>query len=608
MKFLQQKNTRTEDLMLVNIIYNYPMKETEWKDSIDVIYKDLSTGEKVLEHIMEPGMDIYMTKPEYRNYDYNKFVLPIDQVEKVNVSCKSVEKDIARLAGGRYAEYYKAMAQTGNKKMTKNLHKYKYVMASDYDPESYYRIQWGLEYDNNSTKKITKLYSDIEVDGINYVGVPTDGTCPINAITILDEETKISYTFALRNEKNNQIYELEENIESFYKECHELFDEFYGEWEYKLLFYDEKHEIQMIKDYFKLIHRLKRDFIMFWNMHYDANYFINRIRELGENPAEIMCHPDFPVKRCSYYADKKNFAVKNKKDSFTVSDYTVWYDQMLLYAQIRKGQSELGSVKLNIVGKNEIGEAKIDYSEEANIKTLPYVDYKKFLIYNIKDCLLQYGIERKTSDLDNLYTRSLMNYVAYKKVFSQTALLRNRAYVNYLHQGYIVGNNVNMDYDKSWDSDDKDDDEDDSFSGALVGDPELNSDKNGMTVMGKKTKYVRKYVVDFDYSSLYPSIKITHNIGPHTLVGKISLKEKVYDRYTEYDMGANKDKKYQYDAGKDFIENMLCNNPIMTGVRWFNLPNMTEILEKVAYKFGRDDAKKIIPEENIYRRGVNNGQ
>lgn len=271
MKFLQQKNTRTEDLMLVNIIYNYPMKETEWKDSIDVIYKDLSTGEKVLEHIVEPGMDIYMTKPEYRNYDYNKFVLPIDQVEKVNVSCKSVEKDIARLAGGRYAEYYKAMAQTGNKKMTKNLHKYKYVMASDYDPESYYRIQWGLEYDNNSTKKITKLYSDIEVDGINYVGVPTDGTCPINAITILDEETKISYTFALRNEKNNQIYELEENIESFYKECHELFDEFYGEWEYKLLFYDEKHEIQMIKDYFKLIHRLKRDFIMFWNMHYDAN-------------------------------------------------------------------------------------------------------------------------------------------------------------------------------------------------------------------------------------------------------------------------------------------------------------------------------------------------
>lgn len=602
MRFLKQKNTRTEDLMLINIIYNYPMKETDWSDSIDVIYKDLSTGEKVLEHIMNPEMEVYFTKPEYRNYDYNKFVLPIDQVEPVRITCKSTEKDIAKEAGGKYAQYYIACVQAKNKRATKNLHKYKYVMASDYDPESYYRIQWGLEYDNNSAKKITKIYSDIEVDGYGYVGVPTDGICPINAITLLDEETKISYTFALRNEKNPQIAELEDNLTGFYDECHELFDEFYGEWEYKVLFYDEKDEIKMLKDYFTLVHKLKRDFIMFWNMSYDANYFMNRIKELGENPADIICHPDFPVKRCSYYADRKNFAVKLKKDSFTVSDYTVWIDQMLLYAQIRKGQSELGSVKLNIVGKNEIGEAKIDYSEEANIKTLPYVDYKKFLIYNIKDCLLQFGIERKTSDLDNLYTRSLMNYVAYKKVFSQTALLRNRAYVNYLKQGYIVGNNVNVDYDRGWEEDEKEDDDDDSFAGALVGDPVLNSDKNGMTIMGKKTKYVRKYVVDFDYSALYPSIKITHNIGPHTLVGKIHLKEKVYDRYTEYEMGGNKDKKYQYDSGKDFIENYLCCNPIMTGVRWFNLPNMMELIEKAAYKFGKDDAVKITPEANIYRR------
>ena len=35
-----------------------------------------------------------------------------------------------------------------------------------------------------------------------------------------------------------------------------------------------------------------------------------------------------------------------------------------------------------------------------------------------------------------------------------------------------------------------------------VGDPLLNSDKNGMVVNGVKNKYVRKYVIDFDYSSL----------------------------------------------------------------------------------------------------------
>ena len=163
---------------------------------------------------------------------------------------------------------------------------------------------------------------------------------------------------------------------------------------------------------------------------------------------------------------------------------------MLVYAQIRKGQSELGSVKLNIIGKKELNEEKLDYSEEANIKTLPYVNYKKFLLYNIKDVLLQYGIERKTSDIDNLYTRSIMNSVPYKKVFSQTALLRNRCYVDYLKQGYIIGNNINIDYERDWDAED-DEEEDDKFAGALVGNPILNSEKNGMVVAGKKNKYVR---------------------------------------------------------------------------------------------------------------------
>lgn len=598
MKFLKQKHTKTEDLMLVNVLYNYASPETEWKDSIDIIYKDLSNGMKYVEHIEEPEMDIYMTKPEYRNYDYNKFVLPLDQVEKVRVTCKGVTKDIAKMAGGKYAQFYRQCQETRNRRATKNLHKYRYVMASDYDPESYYRIHWGIEYSNDTQKKITKLYSDIEVDGINHPGFVTGGVAPINAIALLDEKTKKCYSFLLRNDKNPQIAELENNIDDLKKECKELFEDFYGEWDYNFLFYDEKDEIVMLKDYFRLIHSLKRDFLLFWNMNYDANYFMDRIKELGYSPADLMCHPDFKVKKCSYYADKRNFTASLKKDSFTVSDYTTWIDQMLVYAQIRKGQSELGSVRLNKVGQSEIGEAKIDYSEEANIKTLPYVDYKKFVIYNIKDTLLQYGIERKTSDIDNLYVRSLRNYVPYKKVFSQTALLRNRAYVDYLKQGYIVGNNINMDYNKGWDDDD-DKDEDDEFSGALVGDPLLNSNKNGLTILGHKTPFVRKYVVDFDYSALYPSIKITHNIGPHTLVGKIHLKEKVYDRYTYFEM--NNKKGDVYDSGKDFIENILCDNPVMTGVRWFNLPNMMEIMEMCADRFGIEH-DKLIPEENNYRR------
>ena len=90
-------------------------------------------------------------------------------------------------------------------------------------------------------------------------------------------------------------------------------------------------------------------------------------------------------------------------------------------------------------------------------------------------------------------------------------------------------------------------------------------------------------------------------MAPHTLVGKIKLKEKVYDRYTAFEM--NNEKGDMYDSGKDFVENMLCQNPVMTGVRWFNLPNTMEILEKVAVQFGKDSSK-LIPEKNVYRREV----
>lgn len=465
MEFLQLKETKKDSVMLLNIIYNQPSPQTNWMDSLDIIYKDLDTGKKHLETIINPNMQIYMTKPEYQNYEHPKYVLPVEQCELKTVSCKYATRDIAKLVGGKYEAYYRECAQTKNRKAMKNLHKHRYIMASDYDPESYYRIQFGLHYMNEKPKPITKLYSDIEVDGIDIEGFVSDGVAPINAITLIDETTRKCYTFALRNEKNEQIQELENNLDEFKKECHSMFDESYGEFEYNIFFYDEKDEIVMLKDYFNLIHVLKRDFLMFWNMNFDANYLMDRITVLGENPADIMCHPDFPIKKCYYYSDRKNFAMKMKKDWFTISSYTTWVDDCILYAQIRKGQSELGSVKLNIIGQKELDDEKLDYSEEANIKTLPYVNYKKFLLYNIKDVLLQYGIERKTSDLDNLYTRSILNSVPYKKVFSQTALLRNRCYGEYLKQGYVIGNNINMDYDKDWDDDD--DEEKEKFAGAI---------------------------------------------------------------------------------------------------------------------------------------------
>ena len=73
--------------------------------------------------------------------------------------------------------------------------------------------------------------------------------------------------------------------------------------------------------------------------------------------------------------------------------------------------------------------------------------------------------------------------------------------------------------------------------------------------------------------------------------------DELYEQYRQV-LG---DKKDKYDSGKDFMENILCDNSIMTGVRWFNLPNTTEVLEKFALEFDLD-RKDLVPEPNIYRR------
>lgn len=383
MKFLGEIGKR--NLMLINTLYHRASKENDYNDYIDIIYKDLDTGEKYVKTIENPKMEIYFANENVRNYTHNRNFMPLVDTYSKIVPFKSLEMEIAKEAGENYVKMIQECRRNRNSGAVKNIHKYRYVFGSDYDIENWYKIQWMMEYHNEKQKHITKQYLDIEVDSIDVTGFPRDGECPINAVTIVDEESMSCHTFLLRNNKNPQIAEFEENVDEFVEELHTLFDETYGRLDYRIYMYDEENEIGLIRDLFKFINTLKRDFLMVWNMDFDANFIIDRINVLGYDPKEIICHRDFPVKQLFYHKDKNNFDIKNKGDYFKVSSYTVYLDQMLSYVGLRKGQGELKSFALNAVAKEEIGDEKLDYSEDANIKTLPYVDYKKFVIYNIKD-------------------------------------------------------------------------------------------------------------------------------------------------------------------------------------------------------------------------------
>ena len=260
-------------------------------------------------------------------------------------------------------------------------------------------------------------------------------------------------------------------------------------------------ELELIKSLFELINNLKLDFLMTWSS-FDIEFLIARIKRLGCEPSDIMCNHDFIADELYFKKDTLHYDFKRKNDRFTITSYTVFIDQMTQYIKIRKQQKELKSVKLNAIARKELQDEKLDYSDIADIKTLPYNNYELFVLYNIKDVLLQYGIEEKTHDIDNILDRALINATGYQSLFSQTILLKNRAYISYYKQGYIVGNNRNIDYSERDNEDNIDDDEpEEKFAGALVCDPSLN-DYVGISIFGKPSKWIFRNVVDFDMNSI----------------------------------------------------------------------------------------------------------
>lgn len=101
------------------------------------------------------------------------------------------------------------------------------------------------------------------------------------------------------------------------------------------------------------------------------------------------------------------------------------------------------------------------------------------------------GIERKVNDIENLYIRFSSNCTSPDNIFKETVMLKSRAYYEYILQGYILGNNVNIFHP----------DVESGFTGAVVGNPLLNS-HTGYKLFGQHSMYVFSNVIDMDLNKV----------------------------------------------------------------------------------------------------------
>jgi hypothetical protein len=305
---------------------------------------------------------------------------------------------------------------------------------------------------------------------------------------------------------------------------------------------------------------------------------MNRIAYLGYDPKDFMIPKDFKTDRLYYAEDKSNnFSLKNSRDWFHTSTYTVYICQMRLFAMIRKSQSERRSYGLSSVGKDLAGIDKLTQTKSGSFRQFAYTDFLKFILYNVRDVVVQLAIELAAADFQSLVGRSYMFATQYSKCFQETHIVRNIREFIFEDEGYVQACKLIVDPNI-----------DTAFKGAFVA-PTIHNSPTGQILNGKKINNIMFGVLDADAASYYPSTKMAMNMDPMSLLFKCKINNRVFTNNQcvnhsfnqEYVWHDSKNKPHDEDMTGPIINSYKNGNEMSVLSNWFNVPSVSEIFEEL---------------------------
>ena len=344
--------------------------------------------------------------------------------------------------------------------------------------------------------------------------------------------------------------------------------------------------------------------------------------KLGYDPNQIIPDPRFGHNRHIRFDEDLNPVVHKKKHNCVTYTIPNFVDDMVNYAGIRAGGAKLASHKLNFVARKELKDEKLDYAESGSIRTFPYEDLLKFILYNIKDVLLLVNIGRKTGDMNTIYSRMYSSMIMPKDSFTTTAVvwgaltafinkmgwtfgankskfpgMRDRKDPNYAQ---IVSSFQDDDtgdmYEELFFGDDSEDDDDEfgdgsaddtkkrkKYDGAFVANT-LHMKPTGYKIMGVPAKYVHRYVADEDIKSEYPSAVVTCNISNETLVGKVFLENPdAYNipMYGSFHFRGSDLDDYKFNVSNFMLEAYSERDVFTFGNIFLHLPEPDDVLDEL---------------------------
>ena len=568
----------------------------------------------------EPIIDIWFKKEEFRNPD--DYQMPqIEREDCYVVYCKpsNIAEMIVMHAGDKviensqmtYKDYYEAYKESmGHDELTKVMCTNPWVFKADFTPDVYFRLRWINAFGKDAdVSKVSYAFVDIEVDVLDKNIDPKnirDVSQPINAVTIIMPHVKICAVLILgprpRHRLHEKFHHLLEKQEKEYEwvithqeefkqmiiEEDEDNKKYISDFDIRLHFFDFDKEINLIKTVFDYINKYRPMFVESWNAKFDHPYLMYRIAYLDFDPKDIILPKEFKTDNLYYHEDKprksknaeeekknKSFSVKNSKDWFFTSTYSVYICQMRIFAAVRKSQAERRSYSLSSVGKDTAEIDKLTNTKSGSFRSFAYTDFIKFILYNVRDVVVQYAIEYNVNDCQSIFARSYMFATQYSKCFQETHIVRNTREMFFESCGYIQACRLVVEPGI-----------DTAYKGAYVAPTEKNA-PTGYMLNGKNTNNLMYGVLDADAKAYYPSNKMGLNLDPMSLMYKALIDNKSFtsgvcvnlSMNQEYIWHDSKGNPHQEDMSGPIINSYKNKNEMSLMHNWFNLPTVTKYFQ-----------------------------
>ena len=414
------------------------------------------------------------------------------------------------------------------------------------------------EYDDivPSFQNIVYLDIEIEIGGALTPSYIKSAPMPLTSIALIDVTTKTKICFVV--DKTNQIKEINTG-DKIIIPC--------------------GSERELIKRFIDKFSELDPTILVGWNSEYfDIPYLYYRMKSIVGNE----------VNRLSPLGiiNEREF---NGENQVTIAGVN-HLDYMLLHKKYI--MKEEPSYKLGEIGTKYVNLSKIEY--EGNLNTLFRDDPEKFIDYNLRDVEIVEALEGKLKFIDLTIMISHICNIPYESIYWNT-VMNEGAILKYLKREGIISPNKPTTHNKS-----------------LKPIPGVKGETYAGGYLLEPIPGLYFDVIDLDFTSLYPSIIKSLNLGVETLVGRIKV-----DYKPTYEQNHSLEKLKERDPEERVIVEKLDKKYYRTKTASVRLGDLIDLIEKNNFTVAasgamfRTDEKSVVAkilegwfEKREYYRGL----